>query len=94
MRTCTLALVKKLPNTKLKPSTQRKVASPPFWATFLNNEAYADVYTREQEYARTRAYVDYAFHFSTANEEHITRVGRLRQDLWRDVVQIFHEFQG
>src|SRR5688500_17343654 len=31
---------------------------------FLNNEAYADVFQREQEYAKTRAYVDYAFHFS------------------------------
>jgi len=38
---------------------------------FLNNEAYADVFKREQEYAKTRAYIDYAFHFSTANEEHI-----------------------
>ena len=38
---------------------------------FLNNEAYAEVYKREQEYARTRCHVDYGFHFSTANELHI-----------------------
>src|SRR5437763_6510493 len=31
---------------------------------FLNNEAYADVYAREQEYARSRAHIDYGFHFS------------------------------
>ncbi|TCT04047.1 dihydroorotase [Paralcaligenes ureilyticus] len=41
---------------------------------FLNNEAYADVFRREQEYARTRAYVDYAFHFSAANERHIAEL--------------------
>lgn len=41
---------------------------------FLNNEAYADVYEREQGYAKTRAYVDYAFHFSTANEQHIAEL--------------------
>ncbi len=41
---------------------------------FLNNEAYADVFKREQEYAKTRAYIDYAFHFSTANEEHIAQL--------------------
>ncbi|HWD22467.1 MAG TPA: hypothetical protein VG591_04990, partial [Burkholderiales bacterium] len=38
---------------------------------FLNNEAYTEVFRREQEYARTRAYIDYGFHFSTANELHI-----------------------
>ena len=38
---------------------------------FLNNEAYADVYKREQEYAKTRCLVDYGFHFSTCNELHI-----------------------
>ena len=38
---------------------------------FLNNEAYTDVYAREQAYARTRAHVDYGFHFSAANELHI-----------------------
>ena len=36
---------------------------------FLNNEGYADVFQREQGYAKTRAYIDYGFHFSTANEE-------------------------
>ncbi|MET0186929.1 MAG: hypothetical protein ABW210_15885, partial [Achromobacter sp.] len=38
---------------------------------FLNNEDYTEVYRREQEYARTRAYVDYGFHFSVANEMHV-----------------------
>lgn len=38
---------------------------------FLNNEAYADVYEREQGYARSRAYIDYGFHFSVANELHV-----------------------
>ena len=38
---------------------------------FLNNESYADVYEREQGYARARCHVDYGFHFSVANEEHV-----------------------
>ena len=40
-------------------------------AFFLNNESYSDVYDREQGYARSRAYVDYGFHFSTAGESHL-----------------------
>ena len=42
----------------------------------LNNEAYADVYKREQEYAKARCLVDYGFHFSTANELHIKELGK------------------
>lgn len=38
---------------------------------FLNNEGYGDVYRREQEYARPRVHTDYAFHFSTASEQHL-----------------------
>src|SRR6185436_15655550 len=42
---------------------------------FLNNEAYTDVYRREQAYARTRCHVDYGFHFTTCNELHIRELG-------------------
>ena len=38
---------------------------------FLYNEPYGDVFQREQTYARPRAHVDYAFHFCTANEQHL-----------------------
>ena len=38
---------------------------------FLNNEAYTDVYQREQEHARSRCHVDYGFHFTTCNELHV-----------------------
>ena len=41
---------------------------------FLNNEAYGDVYAREQAHAKPRVFVDYAFHFSTASEQHITEL--------------------
>jgi len=41
---------------------------------FLNNEDYTDVYKREQAYAQSRCYVDYGFHFSTANEQHIVEL--------------------
>lgn len=42
---------------------------------FLNNEDYADVFRREQEYASARAHVDYGFHFSVANEMHVRDLG-------------------
>jgi dihydropyrimidinase len=40
-------------------------------AYLLNNEAYGDVYWREQGYAQARAHTDYGFHFSTASELHL-----------------------
>jgi dihydropyrimidinase len=61
---------------------------------FLNNEAYADVYKREQEYARTRAYIDYAFHFSTANEEHIQELADYVKTYGVTSFKYFMNFKG
>jgi len=38
---------------------------------FLNNEDYGGVFEREIQHATPRAHVDFAFHFSTASEDHI-----------------------
>jgi dihydropyrimidinase len=61
---------------------------------FLNNEAYADVYKREQEYARTRCHVDYGFHFSTANELHIAELGEYVSDYGVTSFKYFMNFKG
>lgn len=61
---------------------------------FLNNEAYADVFKREQEYAKTRAYIDYAFHFSTANEEHIQELNDYVKTYGVTSFKYFMNFKG
>jgi len=61
---------------------------------FLNNEAYADVFQREQEYAKTRAYIDYAFHFSTANENHIAELKDYVQTYGVTSFKYFMNFKG
>jgi dihydropyrimidinase len=63
-------------------------------AYFLNNEAYGDVYAREQEYARTRCRVDYAFHFSTANEAHIRELESYVRDYGVTSFKYFMNFKG
>ena len=61
---------------------------------FLNNEAYAEVYKREQEYARTRCHVDYGFHFSAANELHIRELGEYVGDYGVTSFKYFMNFKG
>jgi dihydropyrimidinase len=61
---------------------------------FLNNEAYADVYRREQEHARARAHVDYGFHFSTANELHIEELDRYVNEYGVTSFKYFMNFKG
>ena len=61
---------------------------------FLNNEAYAEVYKREQEYARTRCHVDYGFHFSTANEMHIKELGEYVSGYGVTSFKYFMNFKG
>jgi dihydropyrimidinase len=61
---------------------------------FLNNEAYAGVYQREQDYARTRCHVDYGFHFSTANELHITELGDYVSGYGVTSFKYFMNFKG
>jgi dihydropyrimidinase len=61
---------------------------------FLNNEAYTEVFAREQEYARPRAYVDYGFHFSTANELHIRELESYVRDYGVSSFKYFMNFKG
>lgn len=61
---------------------------------FLNNEPYADVYEREQGYAKTRAYIDYAFHFSTANESHIAELKNYVKTYGVTSFKYFMNFKG
>jgi len=61
---------------------------------FLNNEDYTDVYEREQEYARTRAYVDYGFHFSVANEMHVRDLAEYVNQYGVTSFKYFMNFKG
>ena len=61
---------------------------------FLNNEAYTDVFRREQEHARPRAYIDYGFHFSTANELHIKELESYVRDYGVTSFKYFMNFKG
>lgn len=61
---------------------------------FLNNEAYGDVYAREQEYARSRCRVDYGFHFSAANEVHIKELASYVKDYGVNSFKFFMNFKG
>ena len=61
---------------------------------FLNNEAYGDVFRREQEYARTRCRVDYGFHFSTASERHIAELASYVRDYGVTSFKYFMNFKG
>ena len=61
---------------------------------FLNNEAYTDVFRREQEHARPRAHIDYAFHFSTANELHIQELESYVKDYGVTSFKYFMNFKG
>ena len=61
---------------------------------FLNNEAYTDVYEREQGYAQSRCRVDYGFHFSTANELHIRELASYVRDYGVTSFKYFMNFKG
>lgn len=61
---------------------------------FLNNEAYGDVYRREQAYARPRAHVDYGFHFSTASELHVRELADYVKEHGVTSFKYFMNFKG
>ncbi|WP_051236856.1 dihydroorotase [Ottowia thiooxydans] len=61
---------------------------------FLNNEAYGDVYRREQDYARPRAHIDYGFHFSTASELHVKELASYVKDYGVTSFKYFMNFKG
>lgn len=61
---------------------------------FLNNEDYAEVFDREQGYARDRAFVDYAFHFCTAKPQHIEKLGEYISKYGVTSFKYFMNFKG
>lgn len=63
-------------------------------AYFLNNEAYGDVYRREQAYAQPRAHTDYGFHFSTASELHVQELDSYVKDYGVTSFKYFMNFKG
>jgi dihydropyrimidinase len=63
-------------------------------AYFLNNEAYSDVFKREQGYAQPRAHVDYAFHFSTASQLHVDELPEYVREYGVTSFKYFMNFKG
>jgi dihydropyrimidinase len=61
---------------------------------FLNNEDYTDVYVREQDYAKSRCYIDYGFHFSAANELHIAQMAQYVEAYGVSSFKYFMNFKG
>jgi dihydropyrimidinase len=61
---------------------------------FLNNEAYGDVFEREQGYAHPRAHVDYGFHFSVANEQHVRDMASYVKNYGVTSFKYFMNFKG
>lgn len=61
---------------------------------FLNNEAYSDVFKREQAYAAPRSHVDYGFHFSTASELHLQELDSYVRDHGVTSFKYFMNFKG
>lgn len=61
---------------------------------FLNNEAYGEVYQREQAYAESRCRVDYGFHFSAANELHISEMQSYVKEFGVSSFKFFMNFKG
>ncbi|MDB5999232.1 MAG: hydantoinase [Rhizobacter sp.] len=63
-------------------------------AYFLNNEAYGDVFKREQGYARPRAHIDYGFHFSAASPLHVEELQSYVKDYGVTSFKYFMNFKG
>lgn len=61
---------------------------------FLNNEGYGGVFEREIGHARARCLVDYAFHFSTASEQHIRELSSYVRDYGVTSFKYFMNFKG
>ncbi len=61
---------------------------------FLNNEPYGGVFERELGYAKDRALVDFAFHFSTASELHLDELDQYVRDYGVTSFKYFMNFKG
>jgi dihydropyrimidinase len=60
----------------------------------LNNEPYGGVFERELALAEPRAVVDFGFHFSTANEQHIEELDAYVRDYGVTSFKYFMNFKG
>lgn len=63
-------------------------------AYLLNNEAYGDVFAREQGFAVPRVHTDYALHFSTASELHLQELPDYVQQYGVTSFKYFMNFKG
>jgi Dihydroorotase and related cyclic amidohydrolases len=63
-------------------------------AYFLNNEAYEEVFVREQAYAASRVHTDYGFHFSTASELHLQDLPSYVKNCGVTSFKYFMNFKG
>jgi dihydropyrimidinase len=61
---------------------------------FLNNEAYSGVFEREIAHATPRAHVDFAFHFSTASEQHLREMESYVRTYGVTSFKYFMNFKG
>jgi dihydropyrimidinase len=60
----------------------------------LSSSSYSGIFDRENAYARERAFVDYAFHFSTASETHLQEMERYVGDYGVTSFKYFMNFKG
>jgi dihydropyrimidinase len=61
---------------------------------FLNNEPYGGVFEQELRFAEARSYIDFGFHFSTANEQHIDELTEYARDYGVTSFKYFMNFKG
>ena len=88
---CISASARRSPSTPPRRCTPRRAASPPSSATSSTARPYADVYKREQEYARCPSTTV----FTSAPPTRLHQGARqVRERLRRHLVQVLHELQG
>lgn len=63
-------------------------------AYFLNNEGYGGVFEREMAHAAPRCHVDFAFHFSTASEQHLAELESYTSRYGVTSFKYFMNFKG
>ena len=63
-------------------------------AYFLRNEAYSEMFEEEKREAEARAFIDFAFHFSTAQEVHVQEIPKYVHELGVTSFKYFMNFKG
>jgi len=61
---------------------------------WLYNGSYFDIFDQETEYASTRAFIDYGFHFGMASPIHLQEMGRYVDELGVSSFKYFMNFRG